>query len=492
MRRALLLACLTLLALPAASSAAPTADSLLYNPAKVTTIDLTMPQASIDALLATPDEYVTATVTATDGTETVGPLQTGVKLKGHGTFQPITGKAAFKLKLNEFVSGQKLLGQKKLTLNNLTQDKSWTHETLAYEAFRAAGVQAPRTGFAYVRLNGEGLGVYLNLEPWDDVSLKRFFTKSQHLYEGEMTDDVTPGASSLFEVDEGDEDDISDLDQLIATANAGTLDTWPQDMAAVADLDQMTRMWAVEQWIGHWDGYSVWTGSWLPNNYYLHSDPTGRFTMLPSGTDQTFVWPLPFDYGGGRMYRACMATNVCHQRFHDQLTGAGAAIDAANLGARVDQLAAVLAPYRSMASRAPVPEAEWQTALQDTRNFISGRSHTMGEWLATDVPPPPRRPTADEPRVPIIPPPTVILPSTPTPAGAVAGAKTDKRRCVVPDLKGRTLATARKRLKAANCTLGTVKRKGKGKKMRVAGSDPGKGSVGPVGKKVRLRLEARR
>jgi spore coat protein CotH len=56
-------------------------------------------------------------------------------------------------------------------------------------------------------------------------------------------------------------------------------------MSAVADLDQMTRMWAAEAYLGHWDGYA----SWNTNNYYLHADGDGRFTMLPWGTDQTLV-----------------------------------------------------------------------------------------------------------------------------------------------------------------------------------------------------------
>ena len=39
------------------------------------------------------------------------------------------------------------------------------HESLGYEVFRAAGVPAPRTGFAYVRVDGLGYGLYL--EPRD-------------------------------------------------------------------------------------------------------------------------------------------------------------------------------------------------------------------------------------------------------------------------------------------------------------------------------------
>ena len=66
------------------------------------------------------------------------------------------------------------------------------HETVSYAIFRAAGVPAPRTGYAYVRVNGEPFGLYLNLEPYDTVSLERLFPGgTQHLYEGESSADVT-------------------------------------------------------------------------------------------------------------------------------------------------------------------------------------------------------------------------------------------------------------------------------------------------------------
>jgi hypothetical protein len=36
-------------------------------------------------------------------------------------------------------------------------------------------------------------------------------------------------------------------------------------MAAVADLEEMTRMWATEKYIGQWDGYAGKDGDpWLP------------------------------------------------------------------------------------------------------------------------------------------------------------------------------------------------------------------------------------
>ena len=96
--------------------------------------------------------------------------------------QPRSGhcrrKAAFKLKLAHTVKGQRFLGLKTLTLNNMVQDPSMVHELLAYEAFRAVGIPAPRTGYAFVRVNGADYGVYLNVETLDDVSLPRWFSST--------------------------------------------------------------------------------------------------------------------------------------------------------------------------------------------------------------------------------------------------------------------------------------------------------------------------
>ena len=48
----------------------------------------------------------------------------------------------------------------------------------------------------------------------------------------------------------------------------------------------MTRMWAVEKYIGHWDGYSGEASAFQPNNYYLYSDPSGPLPDAPLGHRQ--------------------------------------------------------------------------------------------------------------------------------------------------------------------------------------------------------------
>jgi hypothetical protein len=178
----------------------------IYDPSKVVFIDLTLSPTEEAKLEAEPGEYVKGTFSLTrssDGTPAgeeaspvIAPRPVEVRLKGNvgGSFRPLTGKAGFKLK---FKKTETVFGLRKMTLNNMVQDPSMVHETLAYAAFRAAGVPASRTGFAYVRLNGNDVGVYLDLENLDEIGLARIFgsfdKETQHLYEGEDGHDVKPG-----------------------------------------------------------------------------------------------------------------------------------------------------------------------------------------------------------------------------------------------------------------------------------------------------------
>ena len=379
---------------PSAAGGGPPPDpSWLFDPGAVQVIDLTLPQSTIDAINANPTtEYYDATFSLTrgDGT-TYGPLAVGVRLKGGiGSFRTLAGKAAFKVKFNHSVSGQRFQGLKKLTLNNMIQDKSMVHETLAYAAFRAMGVPAPRTGYAFVRVNGLDYGVYVDVETLDDVALKNFFPSTQHLYEGEYTDDVAPGASDAFAVDEGSDTDRSDLDALIAAANSdGPLS---EDVGALADLTEMTKEWAVERYIGHWDSYSGWDdsafGPYSPNNYFLHSDASGRFSMLPWGTDQTwstFPIPIGFDDGHAIMFTRCLADPACAALYRDAVEQAASTIAGLDLDGLADHTAAMLRPLQEIDPRREQTLHEIDAAVTSVHDFLAMRVQDAAAWLTPPV-----------------------------------------------------------------------------------------------------------
>ena len=383
---------LALLALAPAARGAEDQAAPLFEPTKVAEIDLGLPQASRDALASDPDEYQDGTFTMRSGGQTYGPLAVGVRLKGGSTFRGLDAKAAFKVKFAHSVRGQRLLGLKTLTLNNMVADGSMVHETLAYEAFRAAGVPAPRTGYAYVKVDGDDYGLYLNLETPDDVSLPRWFASTEHLYEGEHGSDVVPGGAGTFEVDEGDEGDLSDLEALIAAVHGSG--PYTERMATVADLDEFVRMWAVERYIGHFDSYTSFKSSYQPSNYYLHSDEAGRFTMMPWSTDGAWQQALPFDAeGGGVMFNLCLADSACAGRYREAVRALPGVLAPLRLGSRATEIAEAIAPWQAQDPRKEWTAQQEAAQLRWTRNFIARRPAQVEDWLA------PRRAGGRSPRV---------------------------------------------------------------------------------------------
>ncbi|HEU4735547.1 MAG TPA: CotH kinase family protein [Solirubrobacterales bacterium] len=406
---------LLLSGLSAQVAAADEAEAL-YDPSAVVFIDLTLPEPEKAKLEAAPDEYVKGTVSMTkssDGTPGgeeptpfIASRPVEVRLKGSvgGSFRELSGKAGFKLK---FKKADAVLGLRKMTLNNMVQDPSMVHETLAYAAFRAAGVPASRTGFAYLRVNGEDFGVYLNLENLDDIALVKLFgsfdDETQHLYEGERGDDVFPGGAAGFEIDEGP-DDRSDLEALVDAVNAEGA-PFSTRVASRANLAEMAKMWAVEKYSGHWDGYSGHTDSVQaekgerPNNYYLYGEPSGRFQMLPWGTDQAWIPTadapgriVTFDGSGGVLFNKCLEDDECFRVYWEALRGVTDAIATLDPGALAEDTASLLLPWQEEEVLASTREehsiGEAEDGVEESLGFIAGRQAEAEAWLGENEPPP--------------------------------------------------------------------------------------------------------
>lgn len=384
----LLAACLTILAFAASGvGSAHGADyDWMFETGEITEIDLGIPPASREALANDPDEYVDGTfaITGTGG-QNFGPVPVEVRLKGSSSFRTLEGKAAFKLK---FAKPVRPWGLKKMTLNNMVQDPSKVHEALAYEVFRAMGVPASRTGYANVSVNGEPFGLYLNLETLDDQSMERWFSSTGHLYEGEAGADLTPDRIRYFEVDEGDEEDTSDLDDLVEVAGSDP-SVWLAAVEPHADLDQMTRMWAVETMLGQYDGYLYNT-----NNFYLHSDEDGRFSMLPSGLDQTFRWNFEFfledqlAHPRSILFRQCLAVADCRSRYADALVDAAAVIRELQIAGMAEDLYETVRPSLEADPRKEQPLSESDDAIAPIGTFIQLQDLIL-EQLLVEVPEPP-------------------------------------------------------------------------------------------------------
>jgi hypothetical protein len=314
----------------------------MFDPMRELGIRLTIDPMDIERLVADPLTYVPAAFQMQDTSgiwQPAIPMDVGVRVKGGwgsrrgdiygpGGLTIRDDKVSLKIKFNFSVKGQRFFGLKKLTLNNMVQDASMVHETLSYQLFRELGIIAPRTGFSGVSINGESRGLYLLLEPYDEVALAWHATDVAHLYEAAhalvetstiVYADLNARALPLtFPVDYGDKLDTRDLAALVAAVEGTT--SLSSAARALLDLDEIGAFFAVEKFINHWDGYSS-NVPWAPNNYYLLSDTAGRFRMLPWGVD--FTWRLVYmpgidangldslARGAGVLFGLCLTDDRC-------------------------------------------------------------------------------------------------------------------------------------------------------------------------------------
>ena len=317
------------------------------------------------------------------GTITIDGVTTadvGIRKKGNlGSLS--TTRPGLKVKAAEYVAGQRIAGQKQLTLNNNKQDDTLISQCLGYGLFRAAGLPAPRCAFAHVTVNGVDLGVYSHVETIRDQFLARAFgDDSGRLYES--GGDFVAGGTGGFQPKDVATPDCSDLDGVTA-ALATTDDQLAARVGAVLDLPQFMRYWAMEVVTGHWDGYSN-----NRNNYYLYHDPTSdRLDFIPWGTDALFTARTRSTrpqsvYACGalawRLYAAPPTRTMYLQTLRATLDTVW---DADAIVAEIDRLQALLVPFAD-----PTGTGDYATRLDAVRAFVRERAAVLRAELDAGTP----------------------------------------------------------------------------------------------------------
>jgi hypothetical protein len=272
-----------------ASAATPTlkegtdSAAVLFDPLAVSKIELSRvpggPALTFDYLNVPNYQHADVKITLA-GKKPVTIKDVGVRLKGQASRYDV--KFPMKIKFDAFVTGQKFLGLKRLTLNNMVQDASFIHEVTAYKLYRAAGVPAPRASYSQVSVDGNYFGVYLNLESIDTVFAKRWYRSTKHIYSGPYNCDIVPG-NTCYEASIGDTD-RTDLAVAGAVAALHGEDWW-NTINQVADMPRVIKLMATDIFMSNWDGYT----DAVQNNHFVHFDDTGKLTIIPWGLDQTFT-----------------------------------------------------------------------------------------------------------------------------------------------------------------------------------------------------------
>lgn len=209
----------------------------------------------------------------------------GVKLKGAaGSFQNYDERPALTLRLDKFDGRELFHGLEKFHLNNSVQDESYLCEWLGSEIFRSAGYPATRVQHARLRINQRELGLVVVKEGFDRRFLARWYDAADgNLYDGGFCSDVDAELERDFGKGPKDRSDLLALAS--AAQEPDMLARW-KALEALVRIPRFLRFMALEQMLGHWDGYTL-----NSNNYRLYFVPGAPAEFLPHGMDQ--LWGDP-------------------------------------------------------------------------------------------------------------------------------------------------------------------------------------------------------
>ena len=307
-----------------------------------------------------------------------------------------TVRPSLKIKFDEYVDQDPIVGLDRLTLNNNKQDRALVSQLLTYFLFRKAGIDAPRSTFAAVSVNNRYLGVYSHVESVKKPFLARVYgDDSGKLYEGTLTD-LYPKSIEWIEA----KTTPSDEDRMLITQLARVLhddSSTIDELAAIVDLPVFLRYWAMESLINFWDGYSQ-----NQNNYFLSENPSnGLIYFLPWGADSCFGNRPRFVQRSGEHAEAVRATGILANKLY-HLPGIPdqyrlAMLDLLEQVWDEDELLGEIARAQTLLrDHIDINQIEAVVAADDVRRFIRSRRETLLEELNHHWP----ASVADEPRIP--------------------------------------------------------------------------------------------
>ena len=240
-------------------------------------------------LVENPLEETYYAVDVTINGETLSNV--GLRTKGNNTLTSVASsdsdRYSFKIDFDYFNDGENYYGLKKLNLNNNYGDASYMREYICYRIMGEMGILVPATSYTHITINGEEWGLYLAVEPIDEVFLERTFGDSAgDLYKPDGTgadlvyrgDDMSEYPGLVLKTNEETSDGSAILDLMKALESGGGLED-------VLDVDEVLRYLAANVALANYDSYLGNT----THNYYLY-EQDGRFTIVP--------WDYNYSFGG--------------------------------------------------------------------------------------------------------------------------------------------------------------------------------------------------
>lgn len=239
-----------------------------------------------------------ATGTVTIGDQTFADV--GVRYKGNGTIGDAgkSIKKSFKIDLDRRGGTGRFRGSKSINLHCGVADPSKYREVLGYSLYRAAGVPAPRSGYAEVRITVPGkhdrelLGLYTVTEEVDGAFLRDRFGSAAGLlmkpegvreieYRGDRWDRYKGPHRPKRDATADEGKRVVAFARLIHKAEDAE---FAKEIDSFINTDQYLRYLAVTAFIANPDSFFA-----LGHNYYLYLHPNGKFQFIPWDLDRAFA-----------------------------------------------------------------------------------------------------------------------------------------------------------------------------------------------------------
>ena len=264
----------------------------LFAEGTVNEINIEIDEADWEDILENPleEEYHRANITING--ETINNV--AIRTKGNTSLTSVANsdsdRYSFKVDFDYYTDGGNYYGMKKLCLNNNYADDSNMREYIAYKIMGELGLPTVGCGYSHITVNGEEWGLYLAVEPVDEVFLQtRFADASGDLYKPEGMDGT--GADLVYRGD-----DISEYTALNLKTNTETSDGTEiialmkalesgEGLTDVLDVDNALKYIAANVALANFDSYLGFT----THNYYLYEE-NGVFSVIP--------WDLNLAFGG--------------------------------------------------------------------------------------------------------------------------------------------------------------------------------------------------
>jgi spore coat protein CotH len=235
----------------------------------------------------------------------------GIRSRGFGSRSAT--KPGLRVDFDRYSADLSFLNLKSLVLDNLTQDHSGIHETVAMRVFARLGIPAPRETHARLYVKDEYVGLYAVVESIDKQFLARIYgsigedtQNDGYLYEFNYVDPWTFGyLGSEFEPyalrfdpktheKESDVAKFGPIENIVRLVNELPIEQFNSTLNEHLDLQAFMRFIAAQNFVGENDGFLGYEG--INNFYFYRRENSAQHVFIAWDDDNAFWGPeYPID-----------------------------------------------------------------------------------------------------------------------------------------------------------------------------------------------------